>query len=363
MRPVRYVNRMPKSKEENVQKPPVSIIVYARNEYYNLEKNLPVLLSQNYEKYEVIVINDGFTDESDMVLTMLERQYPNLYHTFIPEESKYLSRRKLSLTLGIKAAKYDILFFIEAHCIPMSEDWLSSMVKNYKEGTMIVLGYCAYTFNKGILHKLVGYDNLLSGIQYLSSAISGRPFSGNGRNLSYRKQLFFDNKGYSQSLNLHAGDDDLFVNQTSTSSNTTVEYSHDSITEMGKVECYAAWEDIKIARASTQRHYRGYQVLLYRFETVTSILFFLSFVALGVDGLLFFNPYIIASAAAFYMALTITKIAVSNKLAVLLRQKKINGWQPILEMLRIIINVYIFIYRTFKGKRDYTFAFGSKKLY
>ncbi|MDR0537139.1 MAG: glycosyltransferase [Tannerellaceae bacterium] len=359
MRPARYAKHAPKALNDYAQQPSISVIVYARNENGNLEKNLPILLNQNYGQYEVIVINDGFTDESDTVLLRFEKEYPNLYHTFIPEESKYLSRRKLSLTLGIKAAKYDTLFFIEASCRPMSADWLATMAGNYDEDTMILLGFCAYTTNKGLLHKLISYDNLLSGVQYISSALSGHPYSGNGGNLSYRKQLFFANKGFSHSLSLHAGDDDLFVNQTATRTNTRVGYSPAGITEMEPAECYAAWKDIKIARASTQSHYRGWQLAFYRTETISAVMFLLSIAAMIADGLLY-NPFMIAAAALMYIALYATKVNVTNKLSLLLRQKKTSGWLPFLEIIRIIINVYIRIYRAFKGKRDYTFTFGNK---
>jgi glycosyltransferase involved in cell wall biosynthesis len=358
---LRPCRRMRQPRPENPSgQPPVSVIVYAKNESHNLEMHLPALLSQQYPEYEVIVINDGSTDESDEVLARLGTSHPNLYHTFIPQESKYLSRRKLSLTLGVKAAKHDILFFIEANCRPMNDQWLASMVKNYGEGTMITLGYCAYTTHKGFLHKLIGYDNLISGVQYISAALAGRPYSGSGRNLSYRKQLFFEHKGFSHSLNLHAGDDDLFVNESATRTNTRVEYTPGSITEMAPVEYFKVWQEMKVSRASTAHHYRGWQWLFYRVESLTSALFLLTIAAsltLGVSGK---NPYVIAAAALLYILLYITKAIVLSKLATMLRQHTFTAQLPLLELSRLFINTYVLIYRTFRGKHDYTFTMGSK---
>ena len=82
--------------------PPVSVIICAREESENLRRNLTAVLEQDYPQFEVIVINDGDTDESEDYLTLLEEKYPHLYHSFVPDSSRYISRKKLAVTLGIK---------------------------------------------------------------------------------------------------------------------------------------------------------------------------------------------------------------------------------------------------------------------
>lgn len=83
--------------------PAVSVIVYAQNDAENLVKYLPKILNQAYPEFEVIVVNDDSTDDSKDILSVLETQYKNLYHTYVPEGSRNLSHKKLALTLGIKA--------------------------------------------------------------------------------------------------------------------------------------------------------------------------------------------------------------------------------------------------------------------
>ena len=104
--------------------PPLSVIIYAREEVENLRRNLPAVLEQDYPQFEVIVINDGNTDESEDYLTLQGEKYPNLYHSFVPSSSRYISRKKLAITLGIKASKYDWLVFTDANCLPESNQWL-----------------------------------------------------------------------------------------------------------------------------------------------------------------------------------------------------------------------------------------------
>lgn len=355
-RPLRAAGKAERSEKRTADKTPkpVSVIVYAKNEFENLHKYLPSLLTQDYPEYEIIVVNDGSTDESDNILKTFEHEYKHLYHTYIPEDVKYLSRKKLALTVGIKAAKHDILLFTEANCQPLSQKWISTMAGRYTPDTKIVLGFCGYGSYKGLFHKLVAYDNLMTGLQYISSALCRHPYKGNGRNLSYRKELFFEHKGYYKSLNLHAGDDDLFVNESATPSTTEVEYSADSITEMAQIERFGVWKEMKVSRAATQRYYRGWTLTFYRLEEVSYLLFLLAVLAsigIGISG----NWLISVVGAILLILRFITTATILSKSARLLQQKPFTRWLPLLELIQPIFNLYVRIYRIFRGKNDYTF--------
>lgn len=341
--------------------PPVSIIVYAKNESENLRKHLPDLLTQDYPEYEVIVINDGSTDESDEVLKTLSNRYKHLYHTYIPEDAKYLSRKKLSLTLGIKAAKYDLLLFTEANCRPLTPLWIQAMTEAYRgEKTEIVLGFCAYRYYKGFFHKLVAYDNLFTGLQSLASALTHHPYTGNGRNLSYRKYLFFEHKGYSHSLYLHAGDDDLFINEAATTGNTEAAYTPDSLTEMAPIEYFSIWKEMKVSRAATQKYYKGRQLAFYRMGETCFFVFFLSIVSLVILGMQG-NLWLIAWGISLYLFHYLLKVVLFYRSARLFGQKPLLGWLPLLELAQPVFNLYVRIYRLFRGQKDYTFRLGNTR--
>lgn len=333
---------------------PISVVVYAKNESENLRKHLPALLTQDYPEYEIIVVNDGSTDESDNVLKAFELEYGHLYHTYIPEDAKYLSRKKLALTVGIKAAKHNIILFTEANCEPLSNRWIASISNSYKTETEIVLGFCAYRHTKGFMHKLIAYDNLINGLRYISSTLKRNPFTGNGRNLSYRKELFFQHKGYYKSLALHAGDDDLFINEAASKRNTEIVYSPDSITQMSKVEYAAVWKEMKVSRAATQRFYKGGNLSFYRLEEVTYFLFLLAVIATMVVGI-YGNWLISAIAGLLFVLRYIAKAVILHKSAKMLQQKSTTGLLFVLEFVQIFFNVYARIYRIFRGKNDYTF--------
>ena len=187
--------------------PPLSVIICAHEEVENLRRNLPAILEQDYPQFEVIVINDGEKGESEDYLTQLENRYSNLYHSFVPDSSRYISRKKLAVTLGIRAARYDWLVMTEANCCPQSNQWLRLLARNFTSRTEVVLGYSGYERGRSWLHRRAAFDSLFTAMRYLGFALAGSPYMGIGRNLAYRKSLFFDQKGFSAHLNLRRGDD------------------------------------------------------------------------------------------------------------------------------------------------------------
>lgn len=216
--------------------PSVSVIVYSEDDAENLETLLPQILEQDYEaRFEVIVVNDGAVSSTKDVIARIERQYPNLYMTFTPLESRSLSRKKLAITLGIKAARYEVVLLTVGNCRIESRDWLKSMARHFISGKEVVIGYATPLIPEDVPNpwkRLHAFDSVRTAVQYLSWAIAGRPYRGNCYNLAYRRSVFFKNKGFQRSLHLKFGDDDLFVNEVANRTNTAVELSTASIVEV-----------------------------------------------------------------------------------------------------------------------------------
>ncbi len=85
--------------------PPLSVVLCAHDDAEYLRTTLPAILEQDYPQFEVIVINDASTDSTEDILTRMEEKYPHLYHSFTPNSARYISHKKLALTLGVKASK------------------------------------------------------------------------------------------------------------------------------------------------------------------------------------------------------------------------------------------------------------------
>lgn len=351
-RPARAMRQAPANAPANASLPPVSVIIYARDEAANLEQNLPTILSQDYPDYEVIVINAGSTDRTDEILSQFKARYDNLYYTYIPQDTRYLSQRKLALTIGIKAAKNERLLFTEAYCEPVGPHWIERMMINAGE---VIIGYCRYNHKQGLADRLFAYDNLLGGLRYLSATLAHKPYAGDGRNLSYPKKLFFEHKGYSNTLYLNRGDDDLFINEIANGKNTLAALDPESQTSMARYGSMKLWLERKASLIATQKHYKGYQVGLYRLDTAIYYLFNIVDIVMIVVGILSRQPLLIATGIPLLLARFAVRSLILNQSARLLGQTFSIGWLALLEPFLPLFLTIARLFRLFNKKKDYTY--------
>ena len=334
--------------------PPISVIICAREESENLRRNLGAVLEQDYPQFEVIVINDGNTDESEDYLTILEEKYPHLYHSFVPDSSRYISRKKLAVTLGIKASKYEWLVFTNANCMPQSNQWLRLMARNFTSRTQVVLGYSGYERGKGWLHKRAAFDNLFTSMRYLGFALAGKPYMGIGRNLAYRKELFFKVKGFSTHLNMQRGEDDLFINQVANENNTRVETSPDAVIRMQPVERYKDWKEEKVSYMATSRFYKGSQRWLLGLETGTRLLFYAACLAGIVFGILSFHWLVVGLSLLLWFVRYSVQAYVINKTAGEMGDNRSYYFTlPVFDIIRPLQTLKLKLYRLYRGKGDF----------
>src|SRR5690606_27730585 len=173
-----------KSFQESTTIPPLSVIICAHNEEKNLKQFLPSILNQDYPDFEVIVVNDYSTDETKWILEDFKRKYAHLHVVDIKEHIRLKNSKKFALTLGIKAAKHEVLIMTDADCEPQSNQWLKEIAGAYAEGKEIVLGYSPYFKRTGFLNKLIRFETAHTAMSYLSYALKRDAYMGDGRNLS-----------------------------------------------------------------------------------------------------------------------------------------------------------------------------------
>ncbi|RKE98275.1 glycosyltransferase [Ichthyenterobacterium magnum] len=316
----------------------ISVLICAKNEAENLKQFLPSILEQEYQNFEVVLINDDSTDETLKVMEAFKEKHSSIKIVNVKTIEKFWGNKKYALTLGIKAATHNFLLFTDADCKPVSRHWISEMSSHFSNTKSIVIGYGAYKKIKGsFLNKLIRFETLLSATQYFSYAILGQPYMAVGRNLAYRKETFFVANGFMNHMEIKSGDDDLFINQVSNKLNTSISISKNSFTLSEPKTSFKAWIKQKQRHISTAKHYKfKHKIALGLFYTSQLLFWVLAILLLST----LFNWKIVLALITLRFSIQFISLGLISKK---LNEKGLIILFPFLELFLITFQFYIFI--------------------
>ncbi|MBQ9214843.1 MAG: glycosyltransferase [Bacteroidales bacterium] len=292
--------RKKKKNPQYVEVVPVSVIICAKNEAENLKERLKYVLEQDYPDFEVIVVNDQSTDDTELVLDEYKQQYKNLYVTEISHDKIFRQGKKLALTIGIKAAKNEWLLLTDADCLPCSQHWIKTMSQYFTDKYDFVLGYGGYEEKSGILNKLIRYDAGFIALQYFTFTEIGMPYMGVGRNLAYRKSFFEKKRGFVSHSRLMSGDDDIFVNNNAQKKRVAVSYNPLSFTSCSPKLTFEAWNSQKQRHYTASERYKTKHKIILGLEPLSRTLFYILTIVLSC-----FPPLYLVTAGLFLLRLIV----------------------------------------------------------
>ncbi|MCT4666276.1 MAG: glycosyltransferase [Flavobacteriales bacterium] len=257
----------------------VSVIIAAKNELQNLKILIPKLMEQDYEFFEVIVVDDCSWDGTRDFLLEAREMYPKLHICRTVDdayEGNFIGK-KLALTIGIKAAKYEKLLFTDADCIPHSNQWIRESSQAMETHKM-VLQYGAYETKSSILNWVLRWETLKTALHYGVFAHLGKAYMGVGRNLAYHRDIFFKIKGFSSHIFIRSGDDDLFVQDYAKTKKPSigVQFSAGSKTISKAPNSWKEWFFQKRRHFTTSDEYSFGLKIQLAFNEGIHFLFFLS---------------------------------------------------------------------------------------
>ena len=286
--------RTAEAKEPPEGLPPVSVVLTAQNDGEWLRANLLYLLEQDYPDFEVVVVDYLSHDDTKFVLQVLSENYKHLKVVTFHDDVNGFQGKKYPLSIGIKSAKNDILLLADPDCTPKNMQWLRGMVKGYlNKDTQIVLGFCGLKRTKTLLGVMQQYDNLSYSSHYLGNAIMGHPYTGSGRNLSYRRSFFFKQGAFISHYSVAGGSDDLFVYQNADRKNTAVCIDSDACLSTEPKKTFKQWHLQRLDRVATRSWHSVGSRLLEDLMPLFNIIFYLMAVLLILRGTL---PWIIVAA-------------------------------------------------------------------
>ncbi|KAB1067817.1 glycosyltransferase [Tamlana haliotis] len=317
---------------------PVSVIICAKNEAENLKTFLPSVCAQNHPNFEIVLINDSSTDDTLDIMEEFKATYPNIKLVNVKSIEAFWGNKKYALTLGIKAATHEYLLFTDADCKPLSENWVSEMTAHFSQSKSVILGYGAYAkIKNSFLDKLIRFETLVTATNYFSFALAGMPYMGVGRNLAYTRKEFFDANGFINHIKVRSGDDDLFVNQVATKSNTVCQYSAASFTESVPEQTFHDWYRQKRRHVSTAKLYKTPHKVLLAALYISNFMFWLLAILLLATQ---YQWKIVLGAFLLRIIMQYIILGVSAKK---LKETDLIFFFPFIECFLILMQLFIFI--------------------
>ena len=268
---------------QDAELPPLSVVIVAHNQAAALRRHLPIVLEQDYDRFEVIVVDMASDDETKDILERLELTNANLRHTFTPASARDISIERLALTLGFRSATHEWVVLTRADCEPLSTQWLTRIgetittpkqfVQNPRmQVPDMVLGVALYDEQRStwldlqssfyrLWHEMANINHVLGG----HAAVHA-----DNCNLAVRKSFFMESGGFSAGHNLKAGAEELLVNHTSRPNNTAVVLSPMAMIIQDRIGSTYQWKQQLMYYAETRSHQR--HATLYRIKQAWQML-------------------------------------------------------------------------------------------
>jgi cellulose synthase/poly-beta-1,6-N-acetylglucosamine synthase-like glycosyltransferase len=193
-----------------------SVIIPARNEAATIEACLSTVLLQNYpsELFEVIVINDHSTDQTENIIRKLQQEHSNLQLLNLVDlldGSQLNAYKKKAIELAIKQSTGEWIITTDADCM-VNANWLQQYDAFInKEQPVFVAAPVMFTNDDSFLSVFQLLDFMsLQGIT--AAAVSaGHHTMCNGANIAYRKDVFYEVGQFAGIDQIASGDDMLLM--------------------------------------------------------------------------------------------------------------------------------------------------------
>jgi glycosyltransferase involved in cell wall biosynthesis len=189
----------------------ISIILSVRNEEQHIREILDKFAAQQFEDYQLLVINVHSEDNTDGILSVLAENNPKLKVTSLSQETQF--SEKQIINIGLKGASSPWIVFLTSASGEINTGWLSNMNGLLGPETDLVVGYTN-------IERLRGFRNLICRLerfnQFMISGawtLAGKPFVFNENNVLFKRSMYFDTLGFRHKMNRNFANLELIFNE------------------------------------------------------------------------------------------------------------------------------------------------------
>ncbi|MDR2224058.1 MAG: glycosyltransferase [Flavobacteriaceae bacterium] len=330
--PIAFSNRS--KTKENVDLA-VSIVVYIKDNEKELPTFLESLTTQNYSRFELILVNNASEDESLTILETFAQQYSNVKIVNVQNNEAFWGNKKYALTLGIKVASCDYLLLTDPTTILGSSNWIAGMCQNFTTRKQVVIGYSELERRKKSLsNKFLRYQNSLKYINLFSWGEISKPAFGNAKNQAYSKELFFKNNGFIKQMNIPYGDEYGFIRLIATKANATITLNPDTFTINPVKNSFSNWREQVKTTNLLLRNTSWLTCLKFKILNFSTLCFYIVF------SIIICNLYLWEFAIAVFLFRYLIAFFYTNKMLKKFAQKDLIWLFPILEFTHVLSGTY-----------------------
>lgn len=331
--------------------PRITVLLVSNGDHVALDEHLPIYLTQDYAPgYDVVVVSEKADAETDNVL----KRYANnerLYSTFVPESSRYMSKNKLAITLGVKAAKNDWIVLTDPRCKPMGSDWLSSLSQSLADNDSIVLGYVNYSEESKPYHR---FEQMHTALYLLRAAQRGEAYRTNCPLVAFKKNDFMENNGFVEHLRYSIGEYEFLVNKYGKLGDSEVAISPQAwLTEDPIHE--KTWQNRQVYYEETKKHLEGgmgVRSLYLTDQMMLHLNFILEIVAMAFAGLT--SRWVLLGVALLSLVITNVLRTLNGKRAMREMGVDIPSWKVVpYEMSMLWRNMMTRLRYEYADKNDF----------
>ena len=343
-------------KETESVLPPLSLVLTLHDNNKELSTLLPLLLAQNYSsEYQIIVVVEKGDAQTEEILSQFASD-TRLYSTFVPRTSRYMSRTKLAITLGVKAAKYERIVLLGVTSKPLTHNWLHEIGTHFDEDVSLIVGEGKYADEAKRFYQ---FAHLRAACYLMRETLKGETYRTNQHFLAFRKQQFIDNDGFRGSLEHTQGAFDFLSNKYAQFGRNVLLTDRTAWVEE-QTPSHKVWTMQELAYRHTRRFLsHGFKHRLCgNFDTFCLHFNYLFITAILAYGILV-AQWTLVVAAVFTLLLTFCLRSIIARKAIRHFELPLSPWAVCFYEIRLSFH---HLYYTFKYKCAKKEAFTSHKI-
>jgi len=189
----------------------ISIILSVRNEEQRIREILDKFKEQQFEDYQILVINVHSEDNTDGILNAMTETNPRLKVTSLSQETQF--SEKQIINIGLKGSSSPWIIFLTSSSGEINPNWLANMNSLIDSETDLVVAYTNVERVKGFRNLICRLERFNQFVISGAWTLAGKPFVFNENNVLFKRSMYFDTLGFRHKMNMNFANLELIFNE------------------------------------------------------------------------------------------------------------------------------------------------------